>query len=180
MTFQRDLAWQQLDLAYRSSVAHQFARYALALKYSLIPEEVVHQAKRCVLDALGCAIGAYIAPGRVICEDTAKEFGGVEEATVFCSGWRTSVLNASLVNSFLVRFLDYSDVGGGGHNSDALASLLAIAERGKSSAQDFLTSLVISYELGHRFRESLLEPLEPKGWSADIRAGLNQPPALGK
>lgn len=180
MTFQRDLAWQQLDLSYRSSVAHQFARYALALNYGLLPQDVVHQVKRCVLDALGCAIGAYDAPGRTICEETAKEFGGTEEATVFCSGMRTSVLNASLVNSFLVRFLDYSDVGGGGHNSDALASILAVAERGKASGRDFMTSLVISYELGARFRESLVKPLEPKGWTSDVRAGLNQPPALGK
>ena len=180
MTFQRDLAWQQLELTYRASIAHQFARYALALNYSLLPENVVHQAKRCVLDALGCALGAYEAPGRTICEETVKEFGGTQEATVFCSGLRTSVLNASLVNSFLVRFLDYSDVGGGGHNSDALSSILAVAERGKSSGRDFLTSLVISYELGARFRESLIQPLEPKGWTSDIRAGLNQPPALGK
>ena len=188
MTFQRDLAWQQLDLTYRSSVSHQFARYALALDYPMLPEDVVHQAKRCVLDALGCAIGAYEAPGRTICEATVKEIGGPQEATVFCSGLRTSALNVSLVNSFLVRFLDYNDWGGGSHNSDALSSILAVAERAKASGKDFITSLVISYELGARFRESvsssLLRPvqtsLEDKGWTADIRAGLNQPPALGK
>ena len=143
MTQQRELAWQQIELLYRSSVAHQFARYALSLDYSMIPPEVVHQAKRCLLDTLGCAIGAYPAPGRIICEETVKEIGGAEEATVFCSGLRTSVLNASLVNSFLVRFLDYNDMGGGDHNSDAIPSLLAVCERGGRSGRDFLTALVI-------------------------------------
>ncbi len=181
MTFQRDLAWQYIDLTYQASVAHQFARYALALNYSLLPQEVVHQAKRCVLDALGCAIGAYEAPGRIICEDTVKELGGPPEATVFCSGLRTSATNAALVNSFLVRFLDYNDWGGGGHNSDCLASILAVAEREKVSGKDFLTSLVISYEIGERFKVSLTKPLDESGWaSKEIRAGLNQPPALGK
>ncbi len=207
MTFQRDLAWQQLDLAHRSSVSHQFARYALAVDYAALPQDVVHQARRCVLDALGCALGAYEAPGRAICEETAKEIGGPEEATVFCSGMRTSALNAALVNSFLVRFLDYNDIGGGSHNSDALASILAVAEREKRSGSDFLTSLVVSYELGARFRDSVStgvdhfselkaksvgaapaahaagprqKSLEEKGWTADIRAGLNQPPALGR
>src|SRR3990172_5179031 len=155
MTFQRDLAWQQLDLSYRSSVSHHFARYAPALNYSVLHENVVHQAKRCVLDALGCAIGAYEAPGRTICEETVKEIGGPQEATVFCSGLRTSALNAALANSFLVRFLDYNDWGGGGHNSDALSSILAVSEREKVSGKDFLTSLVISYELGGRFRDSV-------------------------
>ncbi len=79
MTFTRDLAWQSIDLAYRSSVAYQFARYALRLNYELLPQEVVHEAKRCVLDALGCALGAYDAPGRPICEDTVKELGGKED-----------------------------------------------------------------------------------------------------
>jgi 2-methylcitrate dehydratase len=154
----------------------------------MLPPEVVHQAKRCILDALGCAIGAYPAPGRTICEETVKEIGGAEEATVFCSGLRTSVLNAALVNSFLVRFLDYNDMGGGDHNSDAIPSLLAVCERGRRSGRDFLTALVVSYELGARFRESvsasafvrIQESLEEKGWTSDIRGGLNQPPALGK
>ncbi len=181
MTLSRDLTWETLDYVYRSSIAHQFARYALSLNYELLPKEVIHQAKRCLLDALGCAIGAYEAPGFSICEAVVKELGGVQEATVFGSGLRTSALNASLVNSFLVRFLDYNDLGGGGHNSDAIPSILAVAEREKARGRDFLTALVISYELGARVRESIKGPsLEGRGWSIDIRGGLNTPPALAK
>ena len=50
MTLARDLAWQNLELVHRSSVSHQFARYALRLNYGLLPQDVVHQAKRCVLE----------------------------------------------------------------------------------------------------------------------------------
>jgi 2-methylcitrate dehydratase len=183
MTFTRDLAWQNLDLSYRSSVAYQFARYALALKYELLPQEVIHQAKRCVLDALGCAIGGYIAPGRPICEEVIQDLGGPQEATVFCSGLQTSAVNATLVNAFLVRFLDYNDCGGGNHNSEALPALLAISEREKRGGRDFLTALVVSYELGSRVIHSV--PGGPtgwgeKGWTADSRGGLSMPPALGK
>lgn len=190
MTFQRDLAWQHLELTYRSSVSHHLARYALAMNFSMLPEDVVHQVKRCVLDALGCAIGAYESPGRTIFEETIKEIGGPQEATVYCSGLLTSALNASLINSFLVRFLDFNDMGGGAHNSDAISSILAVSEREKASGKDFLTSLVISYELGARFRDSVAtaplneirvqNSLEEKGWTSDVRAGLNQPPAIGK
>lgn len=180
MSLQQDLAWQQLDLTYRASVAHQLARYALGLTARDVPAEVVHQAKRCVLDALGCAIGAYEAPGRTICEAVVAEIGGPPEATVFCSGTRTSALNAALVNSFLVRFLDFNDVGGGGHNSDAIPSILAVAEREGATGLDVLTAVIVSYELGSRFGDSILSSLEPKGWTKDIRAGLIQPPALGR
>jgi hypothetical protein len=44
MSFQRDLAWQNLDLVYRTSISHQFARYALGLRYEMLPSEVVHCA----------------------------------------------------------------------------------------------------------------------------------------
>lgn len=190
MTFQRDLAWQHLDLLDRCSVTHQCARYAVGLNYSMIPEDVVHHAKRCLVDAIGCAIGAYEAPGRPICEETIREIGGPHEATVFCSGLRTSAMNAAFVNGFLARFLDYGDLGGGGHIADHLPSILAVAEREKASGKDFLASLVISGELGARFEESttpnslgeipIHTSLEEKGWTVDIRAGLNQPPAIGK
>jgi len=183
MTLQRDLAWQNIELMHKSSVAYQYARYALGLKYEMLPESVIHQAKRCLLDALGCALGAYDAPGRPICESVVQELGGKEEATVFGSGLRTSALNATIVNSFMVRYLDYSDLGGGGHNSDAISGILAVSEREKAKGAAFLTSLVISYELGARVTECAAEGYggyEDRGWTSDIRGGLSVPPALGK
>jgi 2-methylcitrate dehydratase len=181
MSIERDLVWQHLEAQYQSSVAHQFARYALGLDYTLLPKEVVHEAKRCLLDALGCAIGALDAPGRAACEGVVQELGGSEEATVFGSGLRTNVLGATLVNCFLVRFLDYNDIGGGGHNSDAVPAILAIAERHKACGRELLTSLVISYELGVRLRESVVgQSLVDRGWATDVRGGLNMPPALGR
>ena len=183
MTFSRDMALHNLDLTYESSVARQLARYALGLKYELVPEDAMHQVKRSVLDTLGCVVGAYEAPGRLVCEATAKELGGPEEATVFCSGMRTSVLNATLVNTFLVRFLDYNDSGGGGHNSDCFGSLFAVAERKKASGKDFMMSAVVSYELGGRFRDACgggLEGLEDKGWLGEVRGGITMPPAIGR
>lgn len=189
MSFRRDLVWRQKDLLDRSTVAHQVARYALALGIAQLPAPVVHQAKRCLLDALGCALGGYDAPAREICEATVAELGGTPEATVIGSGTRTSAPNAALLNSLLVRFLDFNDLGGGGHNSDAIPSLLAVAERERSSGADFLAAIVVSYELGARFGDAVTPSvvgvpihgsLEEKGWTKDIRAGFNQPPALGR
>jgi 2-methylcitrate dehydratase len=189
MSFRRDLVWQQQLHAERATVAHQIARYGLAIRYDDLPDDVVHHAKRCLLDAMGCALGAMDAPACRIIEATIAEIGGAPEATVIGSGMRTSALNAALANAALVRFLDFNDLGGGGHNSDAVASLLAVAEREHRSGGDLLTALVLSYELGARFGESVspsvagspvAASLENKGWTKDIRAGFNQPPALGR
>lgn len=188
MTFRRELVWQQMGHLERSSVAHQVARYALALGDADLPDEVLHQAKRCVLDAIGCALASHDAPATRICTDTLAELGGLPEVTVIGSPDRMSLLHGALLNSLLVRFLDLNDVGGGGHNSDAIAGLLAVAEREGSSGAELLAAVVASYELGGRFGAAVTPgpvgvpisgSLEDKGWTKDIRAGLNQPPAIG-
>jgi 2-methylcitrate dehydratase len=177
VSFRRDIAWERFDQLRRSSLAYQYADYALGLDYEDLPDYVVHQAKRCLLDAFGCAIGGYDAPGRPMCEAAVKELGGPPEATVFGSGLRTSLTNANLVNCFMVRFLDFNDLGGGGHNSDALPALLAVSEREKTGGRDFLTALVACYELGSRVNAGT-----PNwhGWLHDMRAGLILPPVLGR
>jgi 2-methylcitrate dehydratase len=181
MTFQRDLAWENLEFVYRSSIAHQFARYALGLDFEMLPQDVVHQGKRCLLDALGCAIGAYQAPGRSMMEQVVQELGGPSEATLFGSGSRTSALNASLFNSFLVRFLDFNDLGGGGHNSDCISSILALAEKEKANGQAFLLSIVIAYELGDRVSGSSTSPRgQGRNLDHDCRGGISMPPTFGK
>jgi len=181
MTIERDLAWKYLDNLYQSSISHCLARYALALSYDSLPPEVIHQVKRCLLDTLGCAIGAYDAPGFLMCENAVKQLGGHAEATVFGSGLRTNIYNATMVNSLLVRFLDYNDAGGGGHNSDSIPAILAAAEKTGTTTRELITAIVISYELGARFGEAVgFRGDGGKGWNFDIRAAVSMPATLGR
>src|SRR4051812_20028504 len=140
MTSPQQLTWQNLDLQYRAGVAHQFGRYAAGLRFDDLPADVVHHAKRTLLDGLGCAIGGYIAPGRKACEAVVRALGGPPEATVFGSGFRTSALNAPLVNCFMIRFLEYNDIGGGNHNEESIPSLFAVSEKLGKSGSDFLAA----------------------------------------
>lgn len=183
MAFVPELVWKNLDTEYRAAASWQLARYAAGLRADDIPAEALHAAKRSLLDALGCAIGGWIAPGRPICEGVADDLGGPPEATIFGSGKRTGAASATLVNCFLVRFLEYNDLGGGNHNSDSIPSLFAVAERERASGRDFLAAVVLSYEIGARVVQSM--PGGPAGWdragwSTDARGGLSVPPAVGR
>lgn len=181
-----DLSWEYLDSRYGASVAHQYARYGLEMDYESLPDDVVRQAKRSLLDGLGCAIGAYDTEGMEACSELVDQLGGTGEATVFGMGTKTNAVDAALGNAFLVRYLDFNDSGGGGHNSDAIPSVLAVAEREGASSEEFLTALVTSYELGKRFREGIQagdfgrEAFHTAGVTNDIRGGASMPPALGK
>ncbi|MCL4499390.1 MAG: MmgE/PrpD family protein [Chloroflexi bacterium] len=182
MTLARDLAWKNYnENVVPGTISHQWARYALSVNYDTLPPEVVHQAKRILLDTFACAIGASEAPGRPILEGAVREIGGNPEASVFGSGYQTTAINATLVNCFMVRYLDYNDMGGGGHNSESIPPILAVAEREKASGRDFLTSVVLSYEIGQRITDSIRGAnLENRGWNVDCRAGLSLPAPLGK
>lgn len=151
MTLTSELFWENLDMLNRTSIAYQCARYALRLNYKSLPENVVHAAKRSLLDSLGNTIGAYMAPGRPILEGVVDELGGPEESTLFGSGRRTSALNATLFNGWLLRFSEIMDTAiRGGHQELSIPTVLAVAEREKANGRDFLTSIVIAYELGSR------------------------------
>jgi len=173
----RERAHAEMERIERSSIAYQFAEYVLGLEYEDLPPEVAHQCKRSLLDAVACMVGALDAPAYHATVDFAKEFGGPAEATVVGSGWRTSAFNATLINSVLVRYLDYNDMGGGCHNTDAIPNLLAVAERQHSSGREFLTTLAASYELGIRIDMS---QANWEGWVRDLRAAFTVPPAIGR
>lgn len=170
---------ENLQLADRASVASQFARYALAVNYDLLPAEVIHAAKRSLLDTIGCAIGALGAPGFDAVEQLAMQ-SGVAEATIWGTGRKCSVSGATLANSFLVRFLDYNDCGGGGHNSDAIPVIAAVAQKQRSTGKEFLTAVVLTYELGSRFGSGALLPFYAQDFLMDVRGGISLPPAIGK
>ena len=183
MSAKQRLTWRNLDLQYQASAASQIARFAHSLSYDDIPADVIHHAKRSLLDGAGCAIGGLVAPGLAACKDVVEQLGGIQEATIIGSGIKTSAMNATLVNSFAMRFLEYNDVGGGNHNQEAIPALLAVSERSKKSGRDFLTSMILSYEVGARVVQALpgaSAGWDKHGWSTDARAGINMPPAIGR
>jgi len=183
MSAEQRRVWRDLDHQYAASAAMQIAAHALSLCFTDLPPDVVHHAKRNLLDGLGCAIGGYSAPGRAACEATAMALGGPPESTIFGSGVRTGASSATLVNCFMLRFLEYNDIGGGNHNEEAIPALFAVSQAQRRSGADFLTALVVSYEIGARVILSArggASAYDRQGWSTDARGGINMPPAIAR
>jgi 2-methylcitrate dehydratase len=131
-------------------VAQTLARYATDLKYEDIPPEVVLQAKRYLIDSIGCGLGGFAAEPSQIANKLAAGVSAVQGATVMCSGVRTSPELAAFANGVMIRYLDFNDgylSAGGGHPSDSIAALLATAEIAGRSGRDLITGMVLSYEV---------------------------------
>jgi 2-methylcitrate dehydratase len=184
--------WEERSVKRKTGrgVAQQLAEEVIRFKFNDLPPEVVHQAKRLVLDTLGCAIGGYSTDASRIMREVIVDLDGPKEATVVGSGMRTSCLNATLANGVMVRCLDYNDAvvmetetgeRMGYHPSEVIPGILALGERQHITGKETLAAIVLGYDLSYRFLEAVFEPeMERRGWNGDTRGAYIMPLVAGK
>ena len=146
------------------TLVEQLSTYAARLAYADLPPEVVRQAKRLIIDTVGCALGGYWSDPARIARDTAAGVRSSEPVTVIGSGERTSVDLATFANGVMIRFLDFNDgytsLGESGHPSDSIAAVLSTAELRRRSGQDVIAATVLAYEVFCRMCDEVdLKPL---------------------
>ncbi|MGZ5092235.1 MAG: MmgE/PrpD family protein [Burkholderiales bacterium] len=151
-----------------SCVRDRLAQFVHSITYSALPSEVVHEAKRYVLDTLGCALGAYRSEPAAITQRVARVLGGAAEASVIGSGWKTSAPLATLVNGTLIRYLDSNDYYFGSdsaHPSSNIPPALALSQRLGRDGKDLITAIVIGYEVQMRLCDAVADPgISGRGW----------------
>jgi len=141
------------------------AKYVRETRFSNLPQEAIDSAKLHLLDAIGIMLGAY-RTGHALIQgliELVTESGGKEEATIVGLGEKTSCPDATMTNSVLANFLDFSDGHfTGGHINDRLVPVtLAAAERVGASGRDLLTALVLGYEVYIDLASALFGTREP-------------------
>ena len=125
------------------------ADYAHRLRFTDFPEEVVHHCRRTVVDTFGCALGALDAEPVRIARDLAMRVNLPSGARIIGTDHRTLPELAAFANGVMVRYLDANDAypGGGGHPSDMLPAILAVADTHAANGQTLLTALAIAYDV---------------------------------
>ena len=150
-----------------NSISRQMAEFAHGLRYEEIPAEATHEAKRFLLDSVGCALAAVGNEDMRAMLRFTDKLGGTDEATVIGSGLRTNAPNAALMNCLLVRALDYNDiywVQDPSHPSDIIAAALAVAEANEKSTIETIVAIVIAYELEMRWCHAAKPGVREVGW----------------
>jgi 2-methylcitrate dehydratase len=147
-----------------TTIVEQLSSYAAALRYEDLPPEVVIQAKRLIVDSVGCALGGYAGEPARIARDIAGTVTSSKPATVMVSGQRSSLDMATFANGVMLRFLDFNDgytsTGESGHPSDSIAAVLTVAEALGRSGKDVIVATVLAYEVFCRICDAVdLKPL---------------------
>jgi 2-methylcitrate dehydratase len=131
-------------------IVDHLCRYTSSLTFEELPAEVVHQAKRLIIDTVGCAIGAYASEPSKIARALADTVSSRQPATILGSGQQTSLDLATFANGVMIRYLDYNDgytSKESGHPSDAIAAVLSPAEIVHGNGKQVMTATVLAYEV---------------------------------
>src|SRR5664279_5618616 len=86
------------------------SRWAAGLQYKQLSKDAVYQAKRFLLDSVGCALGGYQQHDVIIALEVLKEIAGRGPATVIGTGEKIDAVSASLANALMIRCMDYNDI----------------------------------------------------------------------
>ena len=148
-----------------TTVAEKLSSYATLLRYQDLPPLVVHQAKRLIIDTLGCALGGYNSQPSIIARELAETVTSSRPATILGSGKTTSPELATFANGVMIRYLDFNDgytSKESGHPSDSIAATLSSSEVAGAGGQSFITATVLAYETFCRICDAV--DIKPQGF----------------
>ena len=128
------------------------AKFVLNFPTEEIPADVMHLAKRCLMNYSGVTLLATLDPAIDILLDVLRAEGSAPVATVIGKGLKTSVLNAALANGFLGHFEDYDDTHTTVIHPSApiLPAALALSEQRTVTGKDFLAAFTVGVEVACR------------------------------
>ncbi|NOR90035.1 MAG: MmgE/PrpD family protein [Anaerolineales bacterium] len=166
-----------------TSISRKMAEFTDGLRYDDIPQDAIYEAKRFLLDSVGCALAATQNEDMQAMYRFTEKLGGTPEATVIGTGSKTNGPNAALMNGLLIRALDYNDiywVQDPSHPSDLLGAVLAAAEANGRTGADLLVATVIAYELEMRWCHAATPGIREVGWHHASLTQFVSPLVAGK
>ena len=156
-----------------SNLAEQLSDYGTSLKYADLPSDVVHLAKRFIIDTIGCALGGYDSEPSKVARAVAGEVTPAHPVTVMGSGQSSSLDLAVFANGVMIRFLDFNDgytSQESGHPSDSIAAALSATEAAGGSGKRLLVSTVLAYEAFCRICDTV--DIKPRGFDHVTVGGI--------
>lgn len=164
-------------------LAERLAAYTDALTYEKIPHKAILEAKRRIIDALACAMGAIScgAEPAQIAVKVAQYSSMANGATVLTTRHKTTPDLAAFASGVMFRYLDFNDTylsKEPAHPSDNISAILAVAEAEKRSGRDILTAIVLAYEIQCRLCDAA--SIRARGWDHVTYGSFSSGLAAGK
>jgi 2-methylcitrate dehydratase len=147
------------------TLAERLADYVHSINYNNIPESVVHETKKRIIDSLGCGIGAFNEAPVKISRKVAEAARDVRGSTLFGTRKKTTPDLAGFVNGIMVRYFDYNDTylsKEPAHPSDNIGPCFSVAESERATGKQLLLSIILAYEIQCRLCDAA--DIRHRGW----------------
>jgi 2-methylcitrate dehydratase len=146
-------------------VAEELSQYVSSVKYNDIPENIIHESKKRIIDALGCGIGAFNAEPVRFSRKLAEKASVNNGSTLLGTRKKSTPDMASFVSGIMLRYFDYNDTylsREPAHPSDNLGACLSVANSESASGKDLLLSAALAFEIQCRLCD--VADIRHRGW----------------
>ena len=153
-------------LSVAERLSRRIAEWVASLDYSKLPENVVEEVKKRVVDTFGVALGAYAEePVRIARWIAFSGGGGRLSATLWGTPHRGPADHVVFANGCAARYFDFNDTylsKEALHPSDTIPAVLAAAEIARADGKKVIEGIVASYEVAARLADAY--SIRGRGW----------------
>jgi len=164
------------------SIQERLTDYAFGLDLESQSPQAVHDAKVRIIDTLGALVAGFEDRPCKVARRLACRLPDPDGATVIGTRIRAAPDMAAFANAIASRCVEMNDTyhgprSHGGHPSDVIMSVLAVAEHCRSSGMELITAVVLAYEVYLRISDQLYPQT---GFDCTALAGIGIAAAAGK
>ncbi len=163
------------SIASGTSATKTLASYVTAARLEDIPDDVRHEARRAIVNYVGCAVGGSAHPAVDIAISALGPFSGKPTAAVLGRADRLDPLHASLMNGISSHVYDYDDTTPKNYShptSPVASALFAYASANRVSGRDFMLAFILGFEAESRVANSVYPAHYDVGWHITGTAGV--------
>ncbi|MGU3663882.1 MmgE/PrpD family protein [Methylobacterium sp. A49B] len=143
-----------MTAAHSGTVIEALADYAASEGERSLPEEVLHHAKRALIDWFAALLpGAQLPPATLLTAALADEFGAEGGAVVYGTGRRAPLRTAALINATASHSIEFDDIFRDAiyhPGCPVIGAALAAAQTVGADGAALLRAIVIGYEVSTR------------------------------
>ena len=146
------------------AIAQKLISYVSEMTYDRLPQEVVDETKKFILDTIGVGLAGVREPGcREVVDLVRKWSLNKSGSTIIYYGDKVSPPEAAFANSVLMHALDFDDTldSSAMHaHVSSLPAALALAEaKGKADGKELITAVALGVDITCRIASAITTPL---------------------